>query len=173
MPIIRGDNLRDATEGLGPAKTCELLAEMLHAIAHAHQNDVLHRDLKPNNVLVRTVDMQAVIVDFGSAYLFEHIDKEVLTTATPVGTPGYIPTEVLADPKLRSPQHDIFSCGVTAYEVFARRLPDPAAYQPLGENDPRLASLDEPIRRAIAGVKERYQTAGEFREALLHAAEAL
>lgn len=172
MPLIRGLNLRDATEGRDPAETCALLIEMLRAIEHAHGNDLLHRDLKPSNVLVRDVDQQVIVVDFGCAYLFESADAELLTTSA-LGTPGYVPSEVLADPKRRSPLHDIFACGVVTYEVFARKRPDPATYVPLAEIHPHLAPLDGPVRRAIAGEHDRYEKAKEFRQALSEALQEI
>jgi len=172
MPLIRGKNIRDATEGLSPREICLLVAEMLHAIGHAHQHDLLHRDLKPSNVLVRAVDMQVIIVDFGNAYILEEMDAETLTTSA-LGTVGYVPSEVLADPKKRSKLHDVYSCGIIAYEVYARRRPDPAAYQPLADIDVSLQPLDGPIKRAIASEHRRYQSADEFREALLLVAEQL
>jgi serine/threonine protein kinase len=135
---------------------------VLLAIHYAHENDVLHRDLKPSNILVRAADAQPIVVDFGSAYLLEQMDSKSLTTAA-VGSVGYIPSEVLADPSKRSTQHDIYSCGVIAYELFARHRPDPSAYRPLSASFAELGALDEAIQKALAPEHSRYASAEDFR----------
>jgi hypothetical protein len=162
MPLIAGRNIRDASEGLSHRARCSLLAEVLLAIHYAHENDVLHRDLKPSNILVRAADAQPIVVDFGSAYLLEQMDSKSLTTAA-VGSVGYIPSEVLADPSKRSTQHDIYSCGVIAYELFARHRPDPSAYRPLSASFAELGALDEAIQKALAPEHSRYASAEDFR----------
>ena len=47
------------------------MLQVLEAVTYAHEEDVLHRDLKPTNILVRDSDQQAIIVDFGLAYYFD------------------------------------------------------------------------------------------------------
>lgn len=171
MPLIKGRDLRSACQATDYPGRCALLCELLHAVHYAHEHDLLHRDLKPSNVLVRSSDSQVVVVDFGNAYRVE-LGGETLTTKA-IGSAGYIPSEVFADPKKRSRLHDIYSCGIIAYEMFSHGRPDPQAYEPLSAIDPALAALDRPIRKAIAGERDRYRTADEFRADLLRAAHAL
>ena len=110
MPLINGDDIRTASSGLEYSERIELMAEVLLAVDHAHSTNVLHRDLKPSNILVRRSDLQPVIVDYGQAYLLDDLDSKTLTTKA-IGSIGYIPQEVISNPKLRSPQHDIYCPG--------------------------------------------------------------
>lgn len=158
MPIVEGKNLRDATSPDEPLKAVLYLIEVVKALAYAHENDVLHRDLKPPNILVRTSDDQPIIVDFGLAYVFEDATKESLTSAAP-GSAGYIPPEVFAKPKERSPLHDIYSCGVILYELLARRLPDDPRTIDLAAIDPAFAHVDDVVRKALAPAATRHQSA--------------
>ena len=127
MPYVSGTDLRTATAGQELDVTVRIFLEVTAALTYAHGLNVLHRDLKPTNIVVRHSDRQAIILDFGSSYLLDYLDSDSLTTNA-VGTLGYIPSEVLANPKARSPLHDIYACGVMLYECVAGRLPDPADY---------------------------------------------
>jgi len=68
MPLIRGLDIRTTCGQVGAELIVYLFAEVLSGLSYAHSKSVLHRDLKPSNILVRTTDMQPVILDFGSAY---------------------------------------------------------------------------------------------------------
>jgi len=170
MPFINGDDIRTATEGAEPSTVIALMAEVLHGLDHAHSNNVLHRDLKPSNVLVRSSDVQPIILDFGTAFIIDDLDSKSLTTAA-VGSIGYIPSEVLADPKIRSVLQDVFACAVITYELIARRRPDPQQYVPLAMHRPELAPLDELLVRALGAAGGRPATAAQFRSALLATVE--
>jgi serine/threonine protein kinase len=165
MPLIRGTDLRSAANAVSLAGAVSLFVEVLQGLAYAHHNDVIHRDLKPSNILVRSSDRQPLILDFGSAYILEQLDTKTLTTEA-VGTIGYIPSEVLADPTLRSPLQDVYACGIMLYEALAGRRPDPANYLPLGTLNPAHAPLDPIVSHAIAGAKARLTSAGEFADQL-------
>ena len=123
MPLIDGRTLKAATEHMTTTKRLSVFADILGGLAYAHANGVLHRDLKPTNIIVRSSDGQPVILDFGSAYMLDDLDRATLTSEA-VGTAGYIPSEVLANPRTRSPLHDIYACGMMLYESFAGHRPD-------------------------------------------------
>lgn len=166
MPFIKGHDIRTATEGAEPSTVIAVMAEVLHGLDHAHSNNVLHRDLKPSNVLVRSSDVQPIILDFGTAFIIDDLDSKSLTTAA-VGSIGYIPSEVLADPKIRSVLQDVFACAVITYELIARRRPNPQQYVPLAMHRHELAPLDELLVRALGAAGGRPATAAQFRNALL------
>lgn len=166
MPLIAGVTLREACDGRKVEEVVGLMLQVLEAIEYAHNNNVLHRDLKPGNILVRESDRQPIVVDFGHAYLFEEMSTTSLTTSSLVGTLGYIPSEVFANPRERSPLHDIFSCGVITYELVARRLPDPHDYHALANLDVQYASLDTVLIRALSAARLRFHSAEEFADAL-------
>ncbi len=166
MPFIDGKDLRSATQATNLNGVLNMFVEILLALEYAHNNSVLHRDLKPNNIIVRKSDQQPIILDFGSAYILDQLDSESLTSMPP-GTIGYIPSEVIADPKKRSPLHDVYSCGIMLYESFGHRLPDPANDKPLVKINEEYIDLDLIIEQAIAGESDRTSTAGEFSRQLI------
>ncbi|NTX51117.1 serine/threonine-protein kinase [Myxococcus sp. CA039A] len=166
MPRIHGSNIRDAA-GIEPYwQRVSFITEVLDALHHAHKNDVLHRDLKPSNIIVRNTDKQPIIVDFGNAYIVDRLDQESLTTKA-VGSLGYIPSEVVANPKNRSPLHDIYSCAVITYEIIAGRRPDPADYEKLETLDPELSPLDPILKKALGPASKRHASALELKNDLL------
>jgi serine/threonine protein kinase len=166
MPLIEGKNLRDAAAEMVPKQVLLTFLEFTSGLEFAHGKDVLHRDLKPNNILVRSSDQQPIVLDFGLAYAFDDADSQSLTTATVAGTLGYMPPEVLDDPKKRNPLHDVYSCGVILYELFAGKRPQTAAYRSLAEVNPELELLDSIVKRGTAAAKERYQSIAELRSAV-------
>lgn len=165
MPLVQGLNLRAATAGKSLDEIARLFVEILSALQYAHEHDVLHRDLKPSNILVRTVDCQPIILDFGSSYLLDQMDSEALTTQA-VGTIGYIPSEVISDPKTRSPLQDVYACGVMLYEALARKRPDPANYAPLVNMSEELRAFDPIVEGAISGSATRTPSASAVAEQL-------
>ena len=158
MPLIKGKNLRDAVVGYEIDELVKIFIEVLSGLKHAHDHNIIHRDLKPNNILVRESDSQPIILDFGAAFVLDQQTSKSLTTQF-TGTIGYIPSEVLADPKRRSHLHDVYSCGIMLYECIAHSLPDPANYKPLIDLDNKYKDLDAVIKNAIAGENIRTQSA--------------
>ena len=161
MPLIVGSDLRVAASRMDARAIVEMFVEITGGLAYAHSHGVLHRDLKPTNVLVRDSDAQPIIVDFGSAYLLDLLDSDSLTNRV-VGTIGYIPIEVLNNPKLRSPLQDVYACGIMLYECLAGRTPDPTDYLPLVNIDSTYGALDEIVVAAIAGAGKRTSSAAEL-----------
>lgn len=171
MPLVDGRDLRDACSGRPVVVLIDVFIEVTGGLCYAHESDVLHRDLKPSNIRVRSTDLQPVILDFGSAYLLDQMDSNTLTTAA-VGTIGYIPSEVLADPKIRSPLHDVYACGVMLYEAAVGRRPDPANYVTLASQRADCECLDAIIQQAIAGAATRTRSMKELQGQLIAAREA-
>lgn len=161
MPLIKGIDLRSAASASNLTGVVDMFIEVLLALQYAHNQGVIHRDLKPSNIIVRSSDRQPIILDFGSAYILDQLDSQSLTSQA-VGTVGYIPSEVLVDPKKRSPLHDVYACGVMLYESFAQCRPDPANYVSLTKIDQAYGVLDRIIEQAIAGERTRTSSAREF-----------
>jgi tRNA A-37 threonylcarbamoyl transferase component Bud32/tetratricopeptide (TPR) repeat protein/TolB-like protein len=127
MPYLQGETLRERIKATGPLPiplTITLLRDVAAALGHAHRAGVVHRDLKPGNILL--VGDHAFLLDFGIAKLLEPIRGEGPPTESggAIGTPAYMaPEQRVADPALDH-RADLYTWGVVAYECLTGRLPD-------------------------------------------------
>lgn len=125
MPYVKGESLRQtiAREGKLPVReTVRILREVVDALAFAHAHDVVHRDIKPDNILI-TGDHVAV-ADFGVAKAVSAAGSSSLTgTGIPIGTPTYMAPEQAAGDPAVDQRSDIYAVGVLAYELLIGRPP--------------------------------------------------
>ncbi|HMA19673.1 MAG TPA: serine/threonine-protein kinase, partial [Gemmatimonadaceae bacterium] len=127
MPYIEGQSLR-ARLAKGPLSISEaivILRDVARALAYAHEKDVAHRDIKPDNILI--AGTSAVITDFGVAKALSEasVSGDLTTAGVALGTPAYMaPEQVAADPTI-DVRTDIYSFGVTAYELLTGATPFP------------------------------------------------
>jgi len=100
-----------------------IMSAMLHAIAEAHRNGIVHRDIKPDNVLLRMDRKEPVpkVVDFGVAKILEGTVYTV--TGAMLGTCRYMAPEQVESPDLLSYPADVYSLGVTLFEMITGRCP--------------------------------------------------
>jgi tetratricopeptide (TPR) repeat protein/tRNA A-37 threonylcarbamoyl transferase component Bud32 len=132
MPYVDGDSLRQRL-GQGPMSITEIvsiLRDVARALAYAHANGIVHRDIKPDNVLLSTGS--ATVTDFGIAKAISAArttsdnaaPNTMLTVAgTSIGTPTYMaPEQAAGDPSTDS-RADLYSFGAMAYELLAGRPP--------------------------------------------------
>jgi serine/threonine protein kinase len=94
-----------------------LLRQLCEGLGHAHARKLVHRDVKPQNLLLRDSDQTLKIADFGIARAAE--DTRLTRTGNVIGTDRYMAPEQLADGKI-SPATDVYACGVVADEVLPR-----------------------------------------------------
>jgi serine/threonine-protein kinase len=126
MPYEEGQSLRDrlAKEGELPiAESVRILRDVVDALDHAHKHGVVHRDIKPDNVLL--AERHALVTDFGVAKaVSEATGAEKLTTeGVALGTPSYMsPEQAAADPHIDH-RADIYAVGVVEYELLTGRPP--------------------------------------------------
>ncbi len=126
MPYEEGQSLRQrlAKEGELPVtEAVRLLRVVVDALAHAHQHGVVHRDIKPDNVMLS--GRHALVTDFGIAQaVSEATGRQELTTAgVALGAPVYMaPEQAVADPHIDH-RVDIYAVGALAYELLAGRPP--------------------------------------------------
>jgi serine/threonine-protein kinase len=126
MPLVEGESLRTklAREGEQPiGESVRILRDMVDALAYAHGRGLVHRDIKPDNILVS--HHHALVTDFGVAKaLSESTGRTNFTTAgVALGTPAYMaPEQAAADPHTDR-RADIYAVGAVAYEMLTGRPP--------------------------------------------------
>jgi len=127
MELVEGENLAQHLarwRGKMPFDQIRtVMAEVLLAMDDAHQSGVIHRDLKPDNVLVRLENgrLRSKIADFGIAKVLEGTTYTV--SGALLGTCGYMSPEQVKTPSLVDHRSDIYSLGVTLYELVTGRVP--------------------------------------------------
>ena len=123
MKLTEGGSLADRLdEYVGDhEKAARLVAEIAHAVHHAHQRGTLHRDLKPHNILLDHED-HPMVTDFGLAKLAEQ-DSGLTQSGAIVGTPGYMPPEQAASGKYVTAAADIYSLGAILFATLTGRPP--------------------------------------------------
>ena len=125
MGYVRGESLADRLrrEGrLSEEEARRIFAEIADALDHAHRQGIVHRDIKPDNVLLEDESGRALLTDFGVA---KAVDKgETMTRlGSVVGTPHYMSPEQASGRSDIDGRSDIYSLGVMAYAMLAGRLP--------------------------------------------------
>lgn len=160
MELVRGLNLSAYVESHRPEPRAllGLLARICEAVHHAHQNGVIHRDLKPGNIIVGD-DGAPKVLDFGIARISAP-DAHTLTAHTSagqlLGTLGYMSPEQLAgQAHAADTRSDVYALGVIAYELLTGRPPIaianlsvPQAIRALAEQEPAPAGA---VRRELRG----------------------
>ncbi len=124
MGYIEGETLggRVARQGpLPPEESVRILQEVAWALAYAHQRGVVHRDIKPDNILIERGTGRAVVTDFGIAQVGEPAQGK--SGREIIGTAGYMSPEQLAGGPLDG-RSDLYSLGVTALRVLAPAMPE-------------------------------------------------
>jgi TolB-like protein/tetratricopeptide (TPR) repeat protein len=126
MPFVEGESLRDklAHEGELPiGEAVRILRDVVDALSEAHEKGVVHRDIKPDNVLL--TKHHALVTDFGVAKaVSEATGAEKLTTeGVALGTPAYMSPEQAAADSHIDRRADIYAVGVVAYELLTGRTP--------------------------------------------------
>ena len=140
------------TRGADTQECLELFAKVCDAVDHAHQQGVVHRDLKPQNILVRTADSgqpELKILDFGIARLTDPDSRNsTIRTQTGqiLGTVGYMsPEQLSGDPGAVEPRIDVYALGVLLYRLLSGRLPYELQGKHLAEVV-RIVHDEEPTR---------------------------
>lgn len=125
MPFVRGESLRDKIdrEGqLGLSDAVRIIKEVAGALGHAHDQNVVHRDVKPENILLLE-NGHALVADFGIARAATEGDAQKLTqTGMAIGTPVYMSPEQSTGEKV-GPAADIYSLGCVLYEMLSGEPP--------------------------------------------------
>lgn len=188
MELVSGQTLGDvlAGPGLSVARSVEVIREVAGALEEAHSRNIIHRDVKPSNVIISDRD-EVKVLDFGlakqldedgtkSRAFSEHTRSDVV-----IGTPLYLSPEQARGAKNVDARSDLFALGTLLYECVTGRPAFSGASvieigaqvlhfdpPPASRSNPRVpAELDRLIKRALAKKpEERFQTAKEFADEL-------
>ena len=123
MELVEGESLREllARGPLAPERAVEIGAEVLRALADLHALGIVHRDVKPGNILLATTG-EVKLADFGLARHWEGTETRVTETEGLVGTVEYLsPEQALGD--LLDARSDLYSFGVVLFEMLAGKVP--------------------------------------------------
>lgn len=183
MEYVNGVTLRDIvhTDGpMAPKRAIEVIADACQALNFSHQHGIIHRDVKPANIMISSTNAVKVM-DFGIARAIADSGNSVTQTAAVIGTAQYLSPEQARGDAVDA-RSDVYSLGCVLYEIltgeppFIGDSPVAVAYQHVRE-DPLPPSqrhggispgLDAVVLKALAKNPEnRYQTAAEMRADLV------
>lgn len=128
MEFIKGEALADKIHRQGPlsfSTTANIIIQMCRGLQEAHNHGVIHRDLKPDNVLLQDKSDRpdwVKIVDFGISHIVHESGKRLTKTGRMVGTPEYIAPEQLKD-KPMDMRTDLYALGIMIYEMLTGHVP--------------------------------------------------
>ena len=171
MEYVEGGSLRDIVKEQGPLSESDAkryIRAVASALSYIHEQKINHLDVKPGNIMVRTKDDSAILIDFGLAKHYDIVGDQ--TSSTPVGiSHGYAPIEQYTSGGVRefSPSTDIYGLGATLYYLVTGEVP-PHATDVGEEGLPKLPDhLSQGVRKAIERSmqywrKDRPQSVKEF-----------
>jgi eukaryotic-like serine/threonine-protein kinase len=189
MEYVEGESLEavlKAEKQIPLELRLSIVEQVCMALAYAHRNGVIHRDVKPANIIMQC-DGTAKLLDFGIARAdSNHLDQSVTSTGTLIGTPAYMAPERLQGAQVDG-RSDIFSVGVLLYQMITNQLPFdagfPAIIQQILRDEPCAPSqkardcpqgLDAIVTRALAKhPSDRYPCADEMGSDLLAVIETV
>jgi formylglycine-generating enzyme required for sulfatase activity len=126
MAFIPGKTLAELISPqrpMAPAQVAALVRTLALALHEAHAAGVIHRDLKPGNIMIDE-RKEPVIMDFGLAYSLQSDDSRLTQSGAVLGTPAYMsPEQINADRQALGPRSDVYSLGVILYQLMTGRLP--------------------------------------------------
>jgi serine/threonine-protein kinase len=127
MAFIDGDNLAKRIHDSGPIdpkETRRILRDVADALSYAHQHGVVHRDIKPDNILLDAQNGRPMVTDFGIARaVSEGGDARLTATGIAIGTPAFMSPEQSAGDRDLDGRSDLYSLGVVAYQMLCGDLP--------------------------------------------------
>jgi serine/threonine-protein kinase len=189
MALVGGGNVAQRLERQPRRPVDEvrrLLCETADALAYAHLRGVIHRDVKPDNILIDAESGRAMVTDFGIARAIEGGTRLTLTGAA-LGTPTYMSPEQAVGERDLDGRSDLYSLGVLGYQMLTGRPPFAAGNsmalllkhvserpRPIAELRPEAPkALCDAIERALRkSPEDRWPTAAAFRDAVLQGSDA-
>ena len=184
MAFVDGDTLAKRIHDRGaldPAEVRRILREVGDALAYAHAHGVVHRDIKPDNILLDAASNRPMVTDFGIARAISDGSARLTATGIAIGTPAFMSPEQSAGDRDVDGRSDLYSLGVVAYQMLCGELPFNATNTPallvkhLSERpvpvDQRASNIPPDLARAVMlclekNPDDRFPSAQEFVTAL-------
>jgi tRNA A-37 threonylcarbamoyl transferase component Bud32 len=178
MKFVEGQSLADRIKAQGALPESQVVEwgiQLLDALSYCHGQGILHRDIKPQNIIIS--DGQAVLVDFGLVKLWDPNDPRTRTAVRGIGTPQYAPPEQYEMASGHTePRSDLYSLGATLYHALTGALPPtatlrisaPEEFRPIRDLAPNVSGRTaHAIERAMELPRsQRWPSAVEMAEAL-------
>ena len=133
MAYVDGENLAKRLFDRGVLPTDEvrrILRDVADALAYAHERGVVHRDIKPDNIIIAAQTGRPMVTDFGIARAVSDGDSRLTATGMAIGTPAYMSPEQAAGERTIDGRSDLYSLGVVAYQMLVGEPPFVAASTP-------------------------------------------
>ncbi|MFC4376535.1 Stk1 family PASTA domain-containing Ser/Thr kinase [Nocardia halotolerans] len=183
MEYVEGDTLRDIVRGKGPLaprKAMEIVADVCAALDFSHKAGIVHRDMKPANIMINRAGAVKVM-DFGIARALADSSNPMTQTAAVIGTAQYLSPEQARGETVDA-RSDVYSVGCVLFEIltgqppFMGDSPVAVAYQHVKEDPPLPSSVNPGVPRELDSVilkamaknpANRYQSAAEMRADLI------
>ena len=177
MELAAGGTLLDRIKKAGktqPLEACLVIFDVLKGLQAAHKAGVVHRDVKPSNVLL--TEYGAKIADFGIARLMREAVPHRTMTGDNLGTMGYMAPEQVKDPRSVRPASDVYSVGATLFALIARR--NPAGLAQAARHPQVLDPIPQELRPVLLKacaytLDERYPSARHMAADLAQARDAI
>jgi serine/threonine-protein kinase len=179
MELVEGESVRSIIKQRGPftpSAAADVLAQVCAALDEAHRQNIIHRDIKPDNIMIHqtTGGLRVKVLDFGIAKLRDQSASNLTQTGSVMGTPHYMSPEQCIGEELDS-RSDVYSLGIVLYEMLAGVVPfnsptsTAVVVQHVNQPPPPLRAMNMSIPPAVEAVvmhalekrrEARPQTAG-------------
>ncbi|MCG8312742.1 MAG: serine/threonine protein kinase [Pseudomonadales bacterium] len=169
MDFVEGVTLKEALKaGMADRRKLRLIIQVAKALSYAHKNGIIHRDIKPGNILIDK-EGNARVVDFGIARIFSEDTelKQRSEEGITVGTLAYMAPEQHMGAVNTSELSDIYSLGVIIYLMFTDKLPKPGYPAPSHFNPKLPKALDTIVMQCLADEPSQRPTAEQLIAKLL------
>jgi serine/threonine protein kinase len=184
MALVEGDSIATLLSASGRLPVDDvraIIADVADALDYAHRQGVVHRDIKPDNIIIDRATRRPMVTDFGIARAAAE-EQRLTVTGMAVGTPAYMSPEQAMGEREVDGRSDIYSLGIVAYQMLAGETPFKATNTPsmlmkhVSEPPPPLLSrrpdapkdLARAVERSLAKRPEdRWRSGAEMREAVL------